>query len=503
MRPDRITKWSAVFLFTAATLSEGQVRPSALLVPAHALAEDVSILRRAMETLHPGLYRNVPRPRVDALFDDLARDLDHQQSVADVFVRLSRFTAELRCGHTYPNYWNQSKALRADLMEGPDKLPFTYRILGGRMFVDRSVPGAADIRRGDEILTISGARVSQVIGTLASLVRADGDNEIKRISLAELRGIKLYEAADAFIPLLFPPAREVRGTQSYLLTLRRKGTVHLVTARAMRAAERNISAVPAHTQLPRAEPWSWQVKGTVGILRTDQFVGKDVSGKHPWREFLDRTFAAARADRLTGIVIDLRENEGGLDEDALLLLTYLSRKPIPPLAVTQLTSYETVPTDLRPYLQTWDPAFFDRRGHVAPLHDGGFLRLDGRAPGGEALAPSDLAFAGKVVLLVGPVASSASHWLTQRAAHARIATIVGEPTGGSLRGTSGGELFFLRLPNTGVEIDIPLIATWVAGTQSATGVVPDVPVAPTAADFIAGRDPAMIRAIREARNHVR
>ena len=72
------------------------------------------------------------------------------------------------------------------------------------------------------------------------VVRADGDNERKRISLAELRGIKLYEAADAFIPLLFPPAREVRGTQSYLLTLRRQGTVHLVTARAMRAAERNI-----------------------------------------------------------------------------------------------------------------------------------------------------------------------------------------------------------------------------------------------------------------------
>lgn len=480
--------------------AQAAARPSSVRISGAALASDVALLRRAFETLHPGVYRHVDKRQVDTLFSALAADLSYDRTVGEAFVRLSEFTAQLQCGHTYPNYWNQSKALRMDLMEGGDKLPFTYRVIEGVMMVDRSATehsGPGSLRHGDEILSISGAPAAKVLKTLMQLVRADGENDAKRRSLAELRGLKEYEAADVFVPLLFPPSRDLRGVPHYQLQVRRAGIVRNISVSATRAAERNMTALPAVTALPRSTPWSWSVEGTVGVIRSDKFIGKNSKGEYPWSEFLANAFAEARAKRLRGVVVDLRENEGGIEEDAALLLRYLSPRPIPLLRVEQLTSYESVPADLQPHLDTWDRAFFDRTGRVTPIGDGTFRRADG-AGSADTLQPAPNAFTGNVVLLVGPVASSASHWMTQVAQEAGIARIVGEPTGGSLRGGTGGELFFLRLPSSGIEVDLPLIASRVLGSHPPTGVLPDVPVQPTRNDFLTGRDPARMRAVAEA-----
>ena len=55
--------------------------------------------------------------------------------------------------------------------------------------------------------------------------------------------------------------------------------------------------------------------------------------------------------------------------------------------------------------------------------------------------------------------------------------IIGEPTGGNLRGINGGAMFFLTLPNTQIEVDIPLFASFPKDVDLSTvpnrGVVPD------------------------------
>ena len=479
------------------------VRPSRVRLDSVALAADLALLRRALTTLHPGLLRYKSPAGLDSAFAALARDWGREQTVAEAFVALSRFTAALRCGHTYPNYWNQRRPLRADLLEGPDKLPFTYRLVGGRMLVERSAmaAGAAAggerpaLGRGDEVVAINGVPATALIDTLVALVRGDGDNDGKRRSLAELRGLKRFEAADAFIPLLAAPRPAADGALRYQVEVRRGGRTVTLALPAMHAAERNANALPAaDPPLAAAAPWSWRVQGAVGVLRSDGFAGEEARGA--WRTFLRRSFGEARARGLTAVVVDLRGNEGGADDDALLLLSHLARRAIPLPAVRQVVAYDRVPDAVRPHVDSWDPSFYDRRGRVTPLGDGTFAIAGGAVP--RSVSPAREAFGGRVMLLVGPVASSASHWLTQAAQAAGVATVVGEPTGGSLRGSTAAQLFFLRLPNSGLEVDVPLVATHVAGVWPATGVIPQVPIAPSPADFVAGRDVALARALAEA-----
>ena len=70
----------------------------------------------------------------------------------------------------------------------------------------------------------------------------------------------------------------------------------------------------------------------------------------------------------------------------------------------------------------------------------------------------------------------------------RLATIVGQTSGGNQRGINGGAFFFLRLPGSGLEVDLPLIGRFPTTPQPDAGVEPDIAVRPTAAAIAEGRD---------------
>ena len=74
----------------------------------------------------------------------------------------------------------------------------------------------------------------------------------------------------------------------------------------------------------------------------------------------------------------------------------------------------------------------------------------------------------------------------------------GNHTGGNRRGINGGSFFFVRLPASGLEFDLPLVGTFPATPQPDAGLEPDraVPIMP--GDLAAGRDPQMETALRLA-----
>lgn len=59
---------------------------------------------------------------------------------------------------------------------------------------------------------------------------------------------------------------------------------------------------------------------------------------------------------------------------------------------------------------------------------------------------------------------------------------------------------FLRLPESGLEIDIPLTGTFPVTPQPDAGVEPDVAITQTASDIASGRDRVLDTALRFARD---
>ncbi len=454
-------------------------------VRARALASDLAILRRAYEMLHPGLYRyNTPR-QMNRHFDRLQRAWSKDQSLSAAYLSLSVFLAKVRCGHTYANFYNQSDAVVYDVFAGNGRLPFHFRWLGEKMIVT-DPKGTDGLAPGDEIVRINGVRGDSIQKSMLRLARADGGNDAKRAAQMGISGSDRFEAFDIFFPLRYPEA----GVFDLEVQPLGKSVRTRVAAAGITLAARRAQA-PAGQDGDPVFTLAFPQAGAA-LLTMPNWALYD--NDWDWKAFIANAFQQITERGSRTLIIDIRGNEGGLDCGDEVIARLIGAD-LPRAAYERRVRYISTPKDLDPYLDTWDNSFRDWGKDAVPLDDR-FFRLN--EEGGETRAPirpQGPRFSGKVIVLTDANNSSATFQFANQMKANGLATLVGAPTGGNLRGINGGAFFFLRLPESGLECDLPLIGTFPVTKQPDGGVLPDVRVIGTAADIALSRDPAMAAAM--------
>jgi hypothetical protein len=462
---------------TASHLS--QSAPTVLTVAQ--LQADFAIFKRAHLELHPGLYRYSDSLEMEGHFDSLERRLHVEMTLSEAYLEFSRLLAKIRCGHTYANFWNQSDRVKEEVLGGADKVPFTFRLIDRRMVVTQATSERAPLPRGTEILSINGVRVPEVLDSLLTVVAADGSNDVKRIDQLQVSGIGDYEYFDIYFPLFFPPHE---GT--FELRVRTPGSVSVGsrTVRALTRAQRRERLAERSSAAPENpdDLWRYEVLDPQSAhLRIGTFVTWKM--ELDWRTFLREAFTDLEERGIRNLILDVRGNEGGDNAVLNVLRGYLTSKPIRIEPVRELLRYREVPSELEPYLDTWDESFKRRGDRVVETPDGYYTWANRNAEA-RTIEPRSDAFDGHVLLLVGAANSSATFTLASILQRHGLATLVGQETGGSQRGINGGQFFFLRLPNSGIESDIPLIGYYLPSEEPDAGITPDVYVQPTIEDVV-------------------
>jgi hypothetical protein len=351
---------------------------------------------------------------------------------------------------------------------------------------------APELRAGTEVLAIDGRPVSQILADLLPYSRADGSNDAKRISNLEVQGNDRYEAFDVYFPLVHP--RDESQPLRLEVRLAPGEPVRKMQVAMMPASERRaVEGVPKDD----ASPWTYrELEPGVGLLTMPTWAL--YNSKFGWEAYLDQLFAGLVTRDASDLIIDLRANEGG-DSVGDRILAHLVSKDSAAEPVERRTRYRSVPAALRPYLDTWDKSFFDW-GDAAIDAGNGFYRLNkyDNDDAGAVIKPVAPLYTGRVWVLVGAVNSSATFEFASAVQRERLGTLVGQPTGGNQRGITGGAFFFLRLPRTGFEVDLPLIGQFPLTTQPVpdAGIEPDVFVQPRVEDIAVARD-AELAAVME------
>ncbi len=459
-------------------------RAAAFAEPA-ALAGDIAILRQAYEALHPGLYRYATADAMAARFDVLAKDFAASASQAEAYLILSRFLASIRCGHTYANFYNQSDAVAATLFAGRTRLPFAFRWLEDAMVVTGDLTADKALPPGTVIAAIDGRPVAEILAALLPYARADGGNDGKRRAQMEVQGFDRFETFDIFQGLLFPP-----GDGGFRLLLA-NGETRVVAAIDLAARQ---GAMTTADPAENAPLWRLDMlaEGVAHLVMPNWAL---YDSTWDWEGFLARTFR--QIEKAPALVIDLRGNEGGLDCGNRIIARLID-KPIAFAADERRVRYRRTPPALDPFLDTWDDSFRDWGADAEDI-GGGFYRLRGKEEDGNAIAPLGPRYRGKVIVLVDAVNSSATFQFTQAVQDNGRGRLFGGATGGDRRGINGGAFFFLRLPASGLEADVPLIGRFPLAPQPDAPLFPDIPATVTAAGIAAGRDEVLETALAALR----
>lgn len=493
----RRTTCALLAVFASATIAGAQRPPlrQPVINPA-ALREDAAILRTALDSLHPGLYRYLTPATLEHHYQRLLTRLDSAHTVADAYLAFSAFLVTVRCGHTFVNPANQGRAVVESVFRNTPRTPFYFRWIDGRMIATRDASASRSFAPATEILAINRVPVSRIRETLIEYSRTDGSNRAKQVANLELRPDERWQAFDIYYPLVFnAPASEWTFT-----VVTPSGARRLIRATPSTNAERlalydSLMKSSADSTRP---PWSFRVEGTVGILTMNTWA--TYNSAWDWKRFIDDAFVQLDASGARTLAIDIRGNEGGQDAIGAAILAHLVDTTTIVGQLERFTRYRAIPPALKPYLETWDRSFDDWGTAVSPSPTRSpLLRLIRSADdsAGTIIRAAAPRFRGTVFVLTSPDNSSATFLFSQMVRQLKIGRLVGEPTGGNRRGINGGAYYFLRLPNSRIEADIPLIGYYPVRSQPDAGLVPDIMVRTHPSDFARGRDRAL-EAVRRA-----
>jgi Peptidase family S41 len=448
------------------------------------LNKDFEVLKGVLLNYHPGLYRFQDSSTVANLFNNLEQQLKSDLSLSEAYLLFSKFTASLKCGHTFCSFYNQSGSTKDSLFNKKDKVPFTFFLFDKKMFVEKNVSDNEELKQGTEVLEINNVPVAIIIDTLIQYVKGDGNNNLKRLNDLNLSGLGKFEAFDIFYPLLFPPINN-----SYSLKVKQTDKTSILTINVypVSRTERFSLIESKYGKQPSSLDDLWDFKildNETGYLKIGTFVTNKLT--IDWKKFLSNAFDELAENNIQNLIMDIRGNEGGDDEVNLVLGKKLAKRQIEFPAFKELLRYENVSDEFRPYLNTWDKSFYNRSGQLIKLENGFYTWRKDR--GNSIIKQNSRAFQGNTYLLVDAANSSATFFLTAGLQQNKIATIVGSETGGNLKGTNGGQLFFLSLPNSKIEIDIPLIGYYPLTEQPDKGINPDIEIVLTSSDIFSGKD---------------
>lgn len=460
-------------------------------ISAHALKADLSVLREALTTIHAGLYRYQTPAQFDANFKALEGKLSHGATQAEVFLAVSEFTAKIKCGHTFASFWNNPIQTQRNLFTGKDKLPLNFRWMDGKMVITRNDSTNANLTPGTLITKINGHRTEDVLAKLMTLVKGDGHNDAKRIAELQLQDLKDWEAFDIYFALAFQPEETFELEVETLSGV--KSTQHV------EAIDYKVRRTNRAKHAPKFEKDSveWQTEWLdheSAILKMPSWAL--YNSKWDWQGWLKGFFTELRTKGAKNLILDVRGNAGG-NECGDEIMRYLVPSKVTFPSGTTFIRYQKIRPELALYVSTWDRAFYDwtketqPAQHVAELGSQAF-QIRGEdsvnAERGGTIEPLEPRFTGKTYVLVDAECSSATYQFATQVRNYKVGTLVGQPTGGNCKGINGGAIFFTTLPNSQIEIDIPIIAYLPASKQPDAGLDPDVTIRDTRKDISEGRD---------------
>ncbi|MBP8823958.1 MAG: hypothetical protein KBH07_09960 [Flavobacteriales bacterium] len=456
-----------------ATWAGAQLDPLRAMYGPEQLREDLEVVRRSVQQVHPDPYRYLAEEQLGMRFDSAAAVL-REPMTAEAFMRA--VLPALRAIGDAGTRLDPSTALQQAYAHTVPMIPFTVSVINGRLYVDEELKGFRSLPTACELLGINGRTAAELLALLrGGQVPEGGDTTL------------LDRGIERDFPLLY--RRHVEAADRFEVQYR--GLEGATGMREVFALTKDEMARSHRGKGIRMQPWRLEelaASHTAWLtLRTFEPAELEEQRINPER-FLSDVLNALRKAGTSTLVIDVRGAQGNDPGMAEQVFGLIAQQPYRVLKSMYVRSGK-VPDSYR-YAEPAPGFFASAEGAYMPEHDGRRV-LKADDPRLDKLKPSEHAFQGKVYVVCNGMTTGAAAAFAMMAKRTGRGRTVGEETGSNAAAFCGGRILQFTLPNTGCVLHVPMVCFVPEGNPGGPadrGELPTYPVPQRAEDLAQGRD---------------
>lgn len=438
---------------------------------ASALQEDAQILEKILETNHPSLYWYTSKEKMDGYFAETIHGLQDSLNEVEFRNRIAVLVSQIHCGHTIVRYSN--KFIKSISKNRVLQFPLSIKTWEDSLVVLSSIYPRSAIKRGTIITSINGKSNRELLDSFFKYISIDGNGTSYKNQIVSNNFGAWY--------------RNIFGTDSsYLigyidsLGMERKEIVRsfrpaLLERSKMDSLQKIMNAfkIPTKKEIRKARrnaALSLTFDDTTSTAYM-HLAGFSINGL---QSFMRRSFRQIAAKNTQNLVIDLRDNGGGHLNNSIRLTRYLAKHPFKVAdTVAAINRNFAYGKYIRQSFWFWFPLNFN----TIKMEDGRYHyhRFETK----KYQPYTSHHFDGDIYLLQGPSTFSAATVFTASLKGQGNVQLVGEETGGGYYGNSAIHLLNVVLPNTKIQITLPLFRVVLDKDRlKGRGVMPDIVVPP-------------------------
>lgn len=440
------------------------------------LKEDVVFLRKCLEEGHPSLYRYVSKDSFARAHNNFVKTLTDSLTEREFRNKLFGLVNIIGCGHSLVFSSKGREQFLAD--KSVNFLPFLPVMIDNRLYVDENKSKDSTLTQGTEILEIEGRKVADCLADLDVTFSRDGYNKThseyylrKRFTFFYTRLFAEKEVYRLLIKDKMGVTREVDLPTFSSKTYVNKSPSKLIAPKPI-FTYKKVNQFVIDSENP-----------AIGVLRLQSFPTLKF-----WK-FYRKVFKYARKHNLEHLVLDLRDNGGGLVFNAGHLMGYLADTPI------EMDMYHKggKPSFL-PQTEGKDKAWrgttrlfthVPKRFGIRTVKNDTFFNINYKNKVREKNR-----FRGQLYVLTNGQTFSSSVIVSAYVRSKTKAIFVGEETGGAEEGSNAMVTPILILPNSKLRYRLPLFRLdhKVAAKTVGHGVIPDYPIVYDLKNYLENRD---------------
>jgi hypothetical protein len=350
----------------------------------------------------------------------------------------------------------------------------------------------AEVPLGTEITAINGVSMGQILAKLLPYIRSDGYNVT----------LKYRQMEDEFALHYFLSfGRKEKFKVDYLSLGSVKKLSKVVQPIPAKKLEEVLTA--RHSNIGKLKKYKLSpIDEGIQLFSMNSFdFGLNKKGRQKYKAFLRESFESLEKNHaVKSIILDLRQNDGGYVGNDAQLFSYFAQASFRDIKSAE-TKTLTIP--VKEHLaRNQFPKMLERilAKDFKKSDTGRFLMLEEK---NREWKPRKTAFDGHIYTLISGWTHSGGVVLCSFLLNNDNVTFIGEETGGGYANFTAGNMVLYNLPNTGCQLEIPLIRyenyrgkkTFPKGS----GIRPDHKVTQSQKDLIASVDTVMEFALQLAR----